>query len=134
MAGTALGAIALAAPGETVAAYHARVEADVNAGLSQLQDELPDANTQMWAVPWNDLAQAPNQEQSGPQTSKWLNSYATGKFAVVFVDGFRSVANEHYRLEAHGTDSLSSFAAQLRASLAEKGLRRHVRQRRHRRQ
>ena len=39
-------------------------------------------------------------------------------FAVVFVDGLRASANEHYRYEVHGTDSLRSFTTQLNATLA----------------
>jgi hypothetical protein len=36
----------------------------------------------------------------------------------VFVDGNRPTANEHYRFEVHGKDSLHDFIAQLNASLA----------------
>ena len=107
-------------PGETVAAYRARVEADISAGTSQLRSELPNADTQMWAVPWNDLAQAPDEPQSGTQPSHWLNSYATHRFAVVFVNGVRPAADEHYRFEVHGTDPLRSFIAQLNSSLAKR--------------
>lgn len=105
-------------PGETGGAFQARVQADVNAGTSQLQSELPNADTQMWAVPWNDLAQAPDEQQSGTEPSRWLPRYVTQRFAVVFVDGNRPTANEHYRFEVHGTDSLHYFIAQLNASLA----------------
>jgi hypothetical protein len=105
-------------PGETDGGYQARVRADVNAGVSQLQSELPGADTQMWAVPFNDLAQAPNEQQSGTEPSTWLPGYANQKFAVVFVDGLRTSANEHYRYEVHGTDSLRNFTTQLNATLA----------------
>lgn len=105
-------------PGETSGAYQARVQADINAGTGQLQSELPNADTQMWAVPWNDLAQAPDEQQSGTEPSRWLPGYVAHRFAAVFVDGNRPTANEHYRFEVHGTDSLRSFTAQLNSSLA----------------
>jgi hypothetical protein len=104
--------------GETDAAYQARVRADVNTGVSQLQSELPGADTQMWAVPFNDLAQAKDEQQSGTDPSTWLPGYAQQEFAVVFVDGLRPSANEHYRYEVHGTDSLRNFTTQLNAALA----------------
>ena len=94
------------------------MRADVNAGVSQLQSELPGAATQMWAVPFNDLAQAPNEQQSGTGPSRWLPGYAKQRFAVVFVDGLRPSANEHYRYEVHGTDSLRDVTTQLNATLA----------------
>jgi hypothetical protein len=104
--------------GETDAAYQARVQADIDTGVSQLESELPGADTQMWAVPFNDLAQAKDEQQSGTDPSTWLAGYAQQKFAVVFVDGLRPSANEHYRYEVHGTDSLRSFTTQLNAALA----------------
>jgi hypothetical protein len=36
----------------------------------------------------------------------------------VFVDGLRPSANEHYRYEVHGTDSLRDFTTQLNTTLA----------------
>jgi Polysaccharide deacetylase len=105
-------------PGETDEAYQARVRADINTGVSQLQSELPGADTQMWAVPYNDLAQEADEPQSGTEPSTWLSGYAQQNFAVVFVDGLRSSANEHYRYEVHGTDSLRNFTTQLNTALA----------------
>ena len=105
-------------PGESASAYHARIEADIDAGTNQLQRELPNADTQMWAVPWNDLGQAPNQEHSGTEPPKWLASYAMRRFAVVLVDGLRAAGNQHYSYEVHGTQSLHDFTAQLKSSLA----------------
>jgi hypothetical protein len=72
----------------------------------------------MWAVPWNDLAQTPGEQQSSTEPSRWLPGYVAQRFAVVFVDGNRPTANENYRFEVHGTDSLHDFIAQLNASLA----------------
>ncbi len=70
-------------------------------------------NTAMWAVPFSDLAQEAGAPQSGKAPRTWLNDYAAGKFAVVFVDGRTSRANQHYRYEVHGTDTLTFFAAQV---------------------
>jgi hypothetical protein len=67
----------------------------------------------MWAAPFNDLAQAPNQPQSGRTPQEWLEDYAARRFAVVFVDGYTSRPNQHYRYEVRGTDSLQYFASQV---------------------
>lgn len=101
-------------PGESASAYAARVEKDIDAGIAAEQQNLGSrVDTAMWAVPFNDLAQSPDQPQSGQAPQTWLNDYATKKFAVVFVDGYTSRANQHYRYEVHGTDSLAFFAAQI---------------------
>lgn len=99
---------------ESAAAYKARVAGDIAAGVAAEQRNLGSRlDSQMWAVPFNDLAQAADQPQSGATPRKWLDSYAASRFAVVFVDGFTSRANQHYRYEVHGTDSLAYFAAQV---------------------
>jgi Polysaccharide deacetylase len=100
--------------GESVAAYKARVASDIDAGVAAEERNLgARINSQMWAVPYNDLAQDPDQPQSGATPREWLNNYAASRFSVVFVDGFTSRANQHYRYEVHGTDSLADFAAQV---------------------
>jgi len=100
--------------GESAAAYEARVSADIDAGIAAEQRNLGSrVDSQMWAVPFNDLAQAPDEPQSGAMPTKWLSQYAMRKFAVAFVDGFVSTTNEHYRYEVHGTDSLAFFAQQV---------------------
>jgi hypothetical protein len=100
--------------GESDAAYQARVTADINAGIAAEQRELGDrVNTQMWAVPYNDLAQDNTEPQSGTDPAQWLQDYAEQKFAVVFVDGQTTRNNQHYRYEVHGTDSLAFFAEQI---------------------
>jgi peptidoglycan/xylan/chitin deacetylase (PgdA/CDA1 family) len=101
-------------PGESDAAYQARVKADINAGIAAEKRELGDrVNTQMWAVPFNDLAQGDTEPQSGTEPARWLPNYAEQKFAVVFVDGLTTRDNQHYRYEVHGTDSAAYFAAQV---------------------
>lgn len=104
-------------PGESASAYEARVEKDIDAGIAAEQQNLGSrVDTEMWAVPFNDLAQAPDEPQSGQTPETWLNDYAAKKFAVVFVDGYTSRANQHYRYEVHGTDSLAYFASQIQRS------------------
>ena len=101
-------------PGEPAAAYEARVTGDIRAGVAAERAHLGDrVNTQMWAVPFNDLAQASDVPHSGSVSASWLNDFATREFAVVFVDGRVSRANQHYRYEVRGTDTLASFAGQV---------------------
>lgn len=104
-------------PGESAAAYQARVAKDIDAGIAAEREQLGDrVDTRMWAVPFNDLAQDPTQPQSGSTPARWLNDYAAHRFAVVFVDGEATRDNQHYRYEVHGTDSLSFFAGQVQRS------------------
>ena len=103
--------------GESDAAYQARVTADISAGIATEQRELGDrVNTELWAVPYNDLAQDNTEPQSGTDPAKWLLDYAEQKFSVVFVDGQTTRNNQHYRYEVHGTDSLAFFAEQIERS------------------
>lgn len=100
--------------GESAAAYQARVARDVDAGIAAERSHLGSrVNPQIWAVPFNDLAQDSTQSQSGTSPATWLNDYASRRFAVVFVDGYTSRANQHYRYEVHGTDSLAFFGQQV---------------------
>ena len=100
--------------GESDAAYQARISADVIDGKTLLKKEIPAADTQMWAVPWNDLAQTPNQPQSGPDPKVWLQKFAQSHFPVIFVDAFVSNPNgEHYRFEVHGTETMTYFTHEL---------------------
>jgi len=101
-------------PGESVNAFEARVTKDIDAGIAAEKRNLGSrVHTSMWAVPFNDLAQASDQPQSGRTPRVWLNNYAASQFAVVFVDGYTSRGNQHYRYEVHGTDSLAYFASQV---------------------
>lgn len=101
-------------PGESVSAYETRVTQDIKAGLIAERRNLgARVNTEVWAVPYNDLAQEPDEPQSGLAPPKWLENYASRQFALVFVDGLTSRTGQHYRYEIHGTDSLSYFASQV---------------------
>lgn len=104
-------------PGESASAYEARVTKDIDAGTAAEQRNLGSrVDTSMWAVPFNDLAQAPDEPQSGRTPQQWLEDYAAHRFAVVFVDGYTSRSNQHYRYEVHGADSLAYFASQVERS------------------
>ncbi len=99
---------------ESAAAYQARVSDDVLSGKTLLKQEIPSADTQIWTVPWNDLAQTSNQPQSGAEPKLWLQVFAQSHFPVIFVDAFVSNAHgEHYRFEVHGTESMAYFTHQL---------------------
>jgi hypothetical protein len=100
--------------GESSAAYQARVSADIINGKALLKREIPSADTQMWAVPWNDLAQAGNRPQAGADPRAWLKTFVQAQFPVIFVDAFVSHPNgEHYRFEVHGNQTLAYFIHEL---------------------
>ena len=104
-------------PHESAAAYHARVTRDIQTGRETEKRMLGKRmDTQVWAVPFNDLAQAPSEPQSGSAPGRWLDSMATRAFRVVFVDGLTTRNNQHYRYEVHGGDSLNYFARQMQRS------------------
>lgn len=100
--------------GESAAVYQKRVKADIDQGVAAAERELGNrVTTTMWAVPFNDLAQAPGEPQSGAEPARWLQEYAGKRFAVVFVDGLNTRAGQHYRYEVHGPDTLAFFAGQV---------------------
>jgi hypothetical protein len=99
---------------ESGPAYQARVSADVLGGRNLLKREIPFADTQIWTVPWNDLAQTSNQPQSGAEPKLWLEGFALSHFPVIFVDAFVSGAHgEHYRFEVHGNQTMAFFIREL---------------------
>jgi hypothetical protein len=101
-------------PGEPAAAYKERVTKDITAGLAAEKSNLgPRFTASMWAVPFNDLAQPHGGPKSGATPASWLTHYAAQAFAVVFVDGLTQQANQHYRYEVKGTDSVARFAHQI---------------------
>lgn len=100
--------------GESAATWRTQVLRDIRNGIHAEKNELgPRIDTQVWAVPFNDLAQSPGEPQSGPAPREELNNMAAHQFRVVFVDGLTTRDNQHYRYEIHGTDSLSFFASQV---------------------
>ncbi len=110
-------------PAESAAAYETRVSAEIGAGRLELDSRLWSraVNDDMWAVPWNDLAQPGSQQPvSGADPPDWLPLWASYLFPVVFVQdaGRNGMLNEHYRLELHGDMTESSFETQLRADIS----------------
>ena len=100
--------------GESDAAYQARVSVDMINGKALLKHEIPSADTRIWTVPWNDLAQTSNQPQSGAAPKTWLRKFAHSQFPVIFVDAFASNPNgEHYRFEVQGNRTLAYFIHEL---------------------
>ena len=99
-------------PSETDAVYQQRVSSEVNAGRAVEESQLgARLNTEMWAVPWNDLAVEKNQPTSGTDPKAWLAKWAATQFPVIFIqDPHRNgKLNERYRLEVHGTWSEAAF-------------------------
>jgi hypothetical protein len=99
-------------PDETDAAYQQRVSSEITIGRAVEESQLGSRfNTQMWAVPWNDLAVEKDLPTSGPDPKVWLAKWAATQFPVIFVqdpltNGFE---HERYRLEVQGTWSETTF-------------------------
>ena len=99
---------------ESAATYEARITGDINAAITAERQKLgARVDTQVWAAPFNDLAQTSAEPQSGSAPRAWLNAYSAHRFSVVFVDGLTTQGNQHYRYEVHGTDSLAFYGQQV---------------------
>lgn len=112
-------------PGETTAAYKARVLADLHAGFTALAKYLPGrVTTQAWVVPYSDLGyrcrgtSCAYESYTGPR--KWLIGYAQAHFEAVFVqDAVRAgVHHERFRYEIHNTTTLAQFGSLISKYLA----------------
>lgn len=108
-------------PSETAAQYEARVSGEITQGRADEESELGtriDAN--LWAVPWNDLAQQANLPREGAAQA-WLAGWAATQFQLIFIqDPARNgVEHERYRLEVQGTWSLSEFKSQLNNNISD---------------
>jgi hypothetical protein len=104
------------APGETDAQYEARVQADQNTGLGEIQHYLRNVNTGGWVVPYSDLGYAQcsasdctPQNYDGP--AGWLQSEAAGKFQAAFVEDAsqNGVLNQRFRFDVQGWMTLAEF-------------------------
>jgi hypothetical protein len=105
-------------PGETTAAYEARVRRDITAGLREMGSRLPGrVNRDAWVVPYSDLgyhrcAQPDCTPQPSTGPAGWLARYAASRFAAVFVeDAFRNAfRGERFRMDINGSYTAHDFA------------------------
>jgi hypothetical protein len=106
------------APGETDAAYEARVANEIGIGRLKLDNGLwmQTVNDFLWSPPFGDAGQS-GATYNGP--AGWLPLWASDVFPVVFVSGKASGNNEHTVLDVTGTLSESSFESTLVADLAD---------------
>jgi hypothetical protein len=113
-------------PGETTAAYEARVRRELTTGLRALAANLPGrVNRDAWVVPYSDLgyhrcAQADCTPQNSTGPAGWLARYAQSRFGAVFVeDAFRNaVQHERFRMDINGSYSETYFQHLLAAFTA----------------
>ena len=98
-------------PAETTAQYEQRVSGEIAAGRGVELAELGARfDTDMWAVPWNDLGNQLNLPSEGA-AGTWLASWAAIRFPVIFIQDplHNGYEHERYRLEIQGTWSLAVF-------------------------
>jgi hypothetical protein len=114
-------------PGETDAAYEARVESDLSAGQSEIISKLGASRftAGVWVVPYsNDGYTACTQTNCTPQTydgpAGWLTSWTAQNYPVAFVeDAFRNgVQNERFRIDVQGWMTESTFESTLTSAIA----------------
>jgi hypothetical protein len=112
---------------ESVATYKLAVTAEVNMGISELKQKVPNASLLAWAAPFNDAGQWTNlyNDPSG-QVQAWLPGFMASKFPIVFTQtnpvqygqasgtvGSLTGFNRHYRFEVHTDTTIQQFAASL---------------------
>ena len=101
--------------GQSAAAYHARVERDVQQGLTAMESEFGLSRQQLaetFAVPWSDYGQPATTNQP------WLASYFAAQFKVVFVqNNWSAQQNLRYRYEVDRPTTLAQFTAALHSQL-----------------
>ncbi len=113
------------APGETVAQYEARVQADQNIGISEIKHHLKNVDVNAWVVPYSDLgytrcAQADCTPQNSNGPTGWLQSEAARSFQVAFVEDAsqNGVMNQRFRFDVNGWMTQSQFQSMLNADIA----------------
>ena len=107
-------------PTESAAQYETRVSGEITAGRRELAARLPGrVNDQLWAVPWDDLAQ-PGDPTSGATPARWLPAWAADQFPAVFLQDANRNGTQHerYRLEVHGDMTGTMFEHALTADTA----------------
>jgi hypothetical protein len=113
------------APGETVAQYQARVQADQNTGISEIKGHLKNVDVNAWVVPYSDLgysrcAQSDCTPQNSNGPAGWLQSEAAGKFRAAFVEDAsqNGVMNQRFRFDVNGWMTRAEFQSMLNADIA----------------
>jgi hypothetical protein len=109
-------------PGETNAAYEARVHREIASGLAELRAQLGSrASTTAWVVPYSDLgyprcAQSDCTPQPYTGPPGWLTEYAASRFTAVFVeDAYRNgIRHERFRDDINGWMTEQIFQERLR--------------------
>jgi hypothetical protein len=113
-------------PGESVAAYKARVLADLHVGFVALAKYLPGrVTTSAWVAPYSDLGypctgvSCAYENYTGP--AGWLIDYAQTHFKAVFVQDAIRAGRDHerFRYEIHNTTTLAQFSSLLTKYLAD---------------
>jgi len=109
-------------PGETNAAYEARVRREIASGLQELRTRLGRrVSTAAWVVPYSDLGyprcaqpDCTPQPYTGPPG--WLTAYAASQFTAVFVeDAYRNgIQRERFRDDINGWMGEQVFQERLR--------------------
>ena len=112
---------------ETPATLKTLVTAEVNAGLAELKQKVPNADLLAWAAPFNDAGQWTNlyNDPTG-QVQSWMPGFFASKLPIVFTQtnpitygqasgtvGSLSGLNRHYRFEVHTDTTIAQFATAL---------------------
>jgi hypothetical protein len=114
-------------PGETTAAYEARVKSDLTTGQSEVISKLGGSRftSGLWVVPYSDdgytactQSACTGQPYDGP--AGWLTSWTASNYPVAFVeDAFRNgLQNERFRIDVQGWMTESEFESYVTQDLA----------------
>jgi hypothetical protein len=114
-------------PGETSAAYEARVESELSAGQAEVIAKLGASRftNGLWVIPYSDdgyaacsLSSCVPQTYDGP--AGWLTMWTAEHFPVAFVqDAFRNgTQNERFRIDVQGWMTQDEFETMLSSDIA----------------
>ena len=112
---------------ETPAQFETQIADEINAGVTELKQEVPSASLLAWACPWNACGQWTTQYNDPSGTVQaWLPGYLASQFPIVFTQtdpnvyglasgtvGSLTGENRRYRFEVLTTTTLADFAAAL---------------------
>jgi len=109
---------------QTVASYQSAVSSEIDAGVLRLKQQVPSAQVDVWAAPFNDAGQWTNlyNDPSG-QVQGWLPGYLASRFQIVFTQtnpitygqasgtvGDLAGLNRRYRFEVRTDTTIAQFA------------------------